>query len=102
MNDEFVRLIRVRKAPNPLNRIKTVGPRLIGPIGTKDYTFVSQVHIYREEITLKTIILDLKMLTFIDGEPLKAGVLLRGSTVCEIMGHWPLRGRYLVFHICLF
>ena len=42
------------------------------------------------------------MLTFIDGEPLKADLLLRGSTVNEIMGHWPLRGRYLVFHICLY
>ena len=35
----------------------------------------------RGEITLKTIIWDLKMLTFIDGEPLKARLLLRGSTV---------------------
>ena len=31
---------------------------------------------------LKTTIWDLKMLTFIDGEPLKARLLLRGSTVC--------------------
>ena len=30
---------------------------------------------------LKTIIWDLKMLTFIDGEPIKAGLFLRGSTV---------------------
>ena len=32
-------------------------------------------------MTLKTIIKDQEMLTFIDGEPLKASLLLRGSTV---------------------
>ena len=29
---------------------------------------------------MNTIIWDLKMLTFIDGEPLKAGLVLRGPT----------------------
>ena len=57
----------------------TVGPRLIGPIGTEDFS-PSGSHL-RGEITLKTIIWDLKRLTFIDGKPLKAGLLLRGFTI---------------------
>ena len=32
------------------------------------------------------IIWDLKMLTLIDGKPLKAGLLLRGSTVLSVPG----------------
>ena len=35
------------------------------------------------------------MLTFIDGEPLKAGLLLRGPTVYTIGGTWKKRRRQL-------
>ena len=35
-------------------------------------------------MTLKTTIWDLKMLTFIDGEPLKASLLLRGPSVTVV------------------
>ena len=38
----------------------------------------------RGEITLETVIWDFKMLTFIDGEPLKTRLLLRGPTVCHL------------------
>ena len=61
-------------------QIHTVGPRHIGPIGT----FISGLPLKRGRITLNTIIWDLKMLTFIDGEPLRARLLLRGSTVITI------------------
>ena len=43
----------------------TVGPHLIDPYGTEDFSPLK-----RGEITLKTFIWDLKMLTFIDWEPL--------------------------------
>ena len=43
---------------------------------------------------MKTTILDLKMLTFIDGEPLKARLLLRGSTVVASKTH-------MSWHCCL-
>ena len=60
----------------------TVAPRLIGPIRMEDFLLLSQDNLQtKDEITLETIIWNLKMLTFIDGEPLKAGLLLRGSTV---------------------
>ena len=43
------------------------------------------------------------MLIFIDGKPLKAGLLLRGSTVFEHFSHFPRRFRYgwwfLWFHV---
>ena len=32
-------------------------------------------HLYRGEMALKTLIWNLKVLTFIDGEPLRAGVI---------------------------
>ena len=51
------------------------------PFGLKFFTFIIGSPLKRGEITLKTIIWDLTMLTFIDGEPLKARLLLRGSTV---------------------
>ena len=38
----------------------------------------------RGEITLEYVIWDLKILTFIDGEPLKADLLLRGATAIPI------------------
>ena len=57
-----------------------VGPRLIGPpLGLQFFTFISSLPLQRGKITLKTIIWDHKMLTLIDGEPLKAGLLSLGS-----------------------
>ena len=65
----------------------SIEPRLIGPIGTEDFSALSQVHLLkRDEITLKMIIWDLKILTFIDGKRLKAGLLLRGFTVYSMAG----------------
>ena len=64
-----------------MNYHNTVEPRLIGLIGTEGLSPLSQGHLYREvKSHKKTIIWGLKILTFIDGEPLKAGLLLRGLT----------------------
>ena len=48
------------------------------------FTFISGLPLMRGKITLNTITWDPKMLTSIDGEPLKAGLLLRGPTVLSL------------------
>ena len=72
----------------------TVRPRLIAPLGLK----IFHLHLrftFKERWNHFIIIWDLKILTFINGNFLKAGLLLRGSTVIVFLLHFRLWGEDL-------